>query len=136
MIAMDIGTRFTLTHTLTQEDFNRFAALSGDNNPIHVDPEFSARTTFGRTVAHGMFLYSLIQTALNKYFPGAEQVSQDLMFPCPSFVGEEITISLTVAELQAQERLARLETVVKRPTGEIGCQGETQIRWMDRGRAA
>ncbi len=133
---MEIGSRFTLKRVLTQEDFNRFAALSGDNNPILVDPEFSARTTFGRTVAHGMFLYSLIQTALSQSFPGAVQVSQDLMFPCPSFVGEEITVSLTVVDVQADEGLARLETLVTRPTGEIGCRGETQIRWADRGRTA
>lgn len=133
---MEIGSRFSLKHTLTQEDLHRFAALSGDNNPIHVDPEFSARTTFGKTVAHGMFLYSLIETALSRYFPGAVQVSQDLMFPCPSFVGEQITVSLKVLELQADERLARLETVIARPNGEIGCQGETQIRWVDPGRAA
>ncbi len=133
---MEIGSRFTLRHVLTQEDFNRFAALSGDNNPIHVDPKFSARTTFGKTVAHGMFLYSLIQTALGKYFPGAIQVSQDLMFPCPSFVGEEITVALRLVQVEADEGLARLETLVTRPTGEIGCQGETLIRWADRGRAA
>jgi len=44
--------------TPTQADFDAFAAVSGDDNPIHVDPEFSAHTRFGRTVAHGMLLYS------------------------------------------------------------------------------
>ncbi len=32
----------------TQEEFDIFAHVSGDDNPIHVDPEFSARTRFGR----------------------------------------------------------------------------------------
>ena len=40
--------------------FDRFARLSGDDNPIHVDPAFSARTRFGRTVAHGMLLYGRV----------------------------------------------------------------------------
>ena len=40
----------------TQEEFDLFARISGDDNPIHVDPEFSARTRFGRTVSHGMLI--------------------------------------------------------------------------------
>ena len=53
-----------LRRTFGQRDFDRFAALSGDDNPIHVDPEFAGRTRFGRTVCHGMLLYSTICRAL------------------------------------------------------------------------
>nr|HMN66206.1 MaoC/PaaZ C-terminal domain-containing protein [Burkholderiaceae bacterium] len=45
---------------VTQRDFDRFAALSRDDNPIHCDPGFARGTHFGATVAHGMFLYGLI----------------------------------------------------------------------------
>jgi len=120
------GQTITYKHTLTQDEFNRFAALSGDDNPIHVDPEFSARTRFGKTVAHGMFLYSLVCSALAKHFPNASQVSQDLMFPAPSFVGEEITIRARVLEINAG--VARIETIVTRPNGEIGLQGEAVLQ--------
>jgi len=34
-------------------DFDRFARLTGDDNPIHCDPVFAATTHFGATVAHG-----------------------------------------------------------------------------------
>jgi acyl dehydratase len=126
-----LGQTVTISRVLAQEDFNRFAALSGDDNPIHVDPEFSARTHFGKTVAHGMFLYSLIHGALGKYFPSAEQVSQDLMFPEPSFVGEAVTVSLHVLDVQPVECRARVETLVTRPGGQIGCRGETVIHWNE-----
>ncbi|OGO38320.1 MAG: hypothetical protein A2Z03_06595 [Chloroflexi bacterium RBG_16_56_8] len=125
---MQLGTTFTLRRVLTQDDFNRFAALSGDNNPIHVDPAFSARTAFGKTVAHGMFLYSLVCGLLATHFGNASQITQDLMFPNPSYVGEEVTVSLKVVEIKDSE--ARLETIVSKPSGEIGLQGETTIRWM------
>ena len=55
-----VGETITRPLSFTQAQFDRFAALSGDDNPIHVDPQFAARTRFGRTVAHGMFLLSLI----------------------------------------------------------------------------
>lgn len=127
-MGIQVGDTFTVRHLLTQEEFNRFATLSGDDNPIHVDPEFSARTHFGKTVAHGMFLYSLVHAPLFAHFPGMRQLSQDLMFPCPSYVGEEVSISLRVVEMQKEEETLRLETIVTRPNGEIGLQGETMLR--------
>jgi 3-hydroxybutyryl-CoA dehydratase len=123
---MQPGDTFTHQHTLTQDEFIRFAKLSGDDNPIHVDPEFSARTRFGRTVAHGMLLYGLICGVLAKHFSNALPVSQDLMFPAPSFVGEELAIRARVLETNANT--LRVETIVTRPGGEIGCQGETTLR--------
>jgi 3-hydroxybutyryl-CoA dehydratase len=122
------GQTFVEKHLLTQDEFNRFAALSGDDNPIHVDPDFSARTRFGKTVAHGMFLYSLICGMLAKHFPNASQPRQDLVFPAPSFVGEEVAVSARVLEFDAAKNLARVETIVTRPDGEIGCQGETILQ--------
>jgi acyl dehydratase len=123
---MQVGDLFNHKHILTQDEFNRFAKLSGDDNPIHVDPEFSARTRFGKTVAHGMLLYSLVCGVVAKHFPNATQVSQDLMFPTPSYVGEEIAITLRVLETNADT--VRIETLVTRPNGELGLQGETVLR--------
>ncbi|MCI0476327.1 MAG: MaoC family dehydratase [Anaerolineales bacterium] len=123
---MQVGDTFTQTHTLTQDAFNRFAALSGDDNPIHVDPEFSARTRFGKPVAHGMYLYSLICGVIVQQFPGAIQVSQALMFPAPSLVGETITVCARVIEIQNDA--IRFETTVVKANGELGLQGEAVWR--------
>ncbi len=112
-----------------QEDFNRFAALSGDDNPIHVDPEFSARTKFGKTVCHGMLLYSLICSVLDTHFPGTRQIEQDLMFPTPVFVREQVTVRLQVVEVESTQHTARLETLITRPNGEVACQGQAKVRW-------
>lgn len=124
-----IGQTATSTRILTQDDFSRFAALSGDDNPIHVDPVFSARTRFGKTVCHGMLLYALICGALDLHFPGARQIEQDLMFPTPTFVGERVTVRLRVVQVQLTQHTARLETIITRPNGELACQGQTTARW-------
>ena len=71
----------------TQDDFNRFAALSGDDNPIHVDPEFSARTKFGRTVAHGMLLYGVISGAVSATFSGRHATIAGLTISQPNVCG-------------------------------------------------
>ncbi|MCY0855581.1 MaoC/PaaZ C-terminal domain-containing protein [Cupriavidus sp. D39] len=55
---------------LTQEDFDRFASISRDDNPIHCDPAFASTTHFGATVAHGMFLFSLLCAQMQRSTPG------------------------------------------------------------------
>lgn len=77
-----------LDRTLTQAEFDRFARLSGDDNPIHVDPDFCARTRFGRTVAHGVLLCSILRGLADRIAPGARQVSQAVRFPAPTYAGE------------------------------------------------
>ncbi len=81
----------------TQAEFDLFAAISGDDNPIHVDPEFSARTRFGRTVSHGMLIYSKLWNLLRTGWPEARHRGQSLMFPNPCFVGDRVRLTVTPA---------------------------------------
>ncbi len=125
---MEIGQTFTAERAFSQKDFDRFAILSGDDNPIHVDPDFSARTKFGKTVAHGMLLYSTISALLGKLLPGEGivQLSQELMFPTPTFVDEQVTFYLRVSAFPTPETV-EIEATVTRPNGEIGCTGKTRM---------
>jgi NADP-dependent 3-hydroxy acid dehydrogenase YdfG len=38
-----------------KEDILKFAALSGDYNPVHLDPKIARRTIFGDIVLHGLY---------------------------------------------------------------------------------
>lgn len=125
---LTVGQELVLRRTLSQGDFDRFAALSGDDNPIHVDPAFAGQTRFGRTVSHGMLLYGLIRAALQACAPGAAQVEQELIFPNPTYAGEELSVCLRVAEVAPDERLARLETWISKAGGVLVCQGHTTLR--------
>lgn len=126
---LEVGQVATLDYTFYQEDFGRFAALSGDDNPIHVDPQFAARSRFGRTVAHGMLLYGLISSVLSNNFPAVEPLEQDLMFPTPTYAGESVTVRVEAIQVDPEEQFARLETVIVKANGEIACQGEALVGW-------
>lgn len=123
---LEPGQVFERRRVFTQEDFNRFAELSGDDNPIHVDPEFAAQTHFGRTVAHGMLLYSALCGVLSEAIPGAVQIDHEMMFPTGTPAGEEITLRLEVESVEQGE--ARLAIATIRPGGDRGLQGYTRIR--------
>ncbi|AKO95505.1 Acyl dehydratase [Marinovum algicola DG 898] len=106
----------------TQADFDAFARVSGDDNPIHVDPAFSAGTSFGRTVSHGMLIYARFWGLIRQARPEARQLRQTMMFPNPAFVGDRL--HLTVRETQA----GRLELrAVRAEDGAEVLLGETEI---------
>jgi 3-hydroxybutyryl-CoA dehydratase len=126
-----LGDTITGRKVFRQEDFDAFATLSGDDNPIHVDPDFSARTRFGKTVAHGMLLYGILCGLLSKHFPLAVQLEQELMFPAPTYSGQEITIMAKVVELQARQSKARLATLIFNPDGDTVCDGHTILWWPE-----
>jgi acyl dehydratase len=128
--SLKVGQVESIQRTFSQSDFDRFAALSGDDNPIHIDPEFSARTKFGQTVAHGMFLYSTVCSLLGTRLPGpgTVQVEQELMFPSATPSGEEVEIRVEITQVQPAEGTADLTTTVVRPDGSAGLQGRTLVR--------
>ncbi len=121
------GTVVVRHRVFTQDDFDRFAALSGDRNPIHVDPGYAAVTRFGRTVAHGMLLYSAICGVVADAFPGGVQQDQSLVFPAPTYAGEQMTIRVTVLAAEGESR--RLAVEITDPAGAATCTGETSLRW-------
>ena len=111
----------------TQAEFDAFAQLSGDDNPIHVDSAFAAKTRFGRTVAHGMFLYSTICGVLNRHFPSTVQLEQQLMFPTPTFANEPLEIRISVQQ-ETEQKLV-LTTQILNETGELTCDGECVLTY-------
>ncbi|MEY8215479.1 MAG: MaoC family dehydratase, partial [Colwellia sp.] len=44
----------------SQADINEFADVTGDHQFIHIDPIAAKKTLFGSTIAHGMFVLSLL----------------------------------------------------------------------------
>lgn len=124
---ISIGDTASFTRIFTQADFDGFAALSGDDNPIHVDPQFAQRTKFGRTVAHGMFLYANIVRLTGELLPGALQVEQELLFPAPTFTDELVEVRLECTGFPA-EGFAELVTTTLRADGTPGSQGRSRVR--------
>lgn len=112
---------------LTQADFDAFARLSGDDNPIHVDPEFCARTRFGRTVSHGMLLATVLRGLLDDLVPGAHQVSQKLMFPAPTYAGESMRFAAVTRSDDGRDVVAEI-SCERIEDGTITCAGEATLR--------
>ena len=58
---LNIGDRWTSgSRTIAMEEIHLFAGLTGDNDPLHMDPEFAAQGPFGEPIAHGMLGMSIL----------------------------------------------------------------------------
>jgi acyl dehydratase len=118
-----------LERVLTQSDFDAFAELSGDDNPIHVDEEFSARTRFGRTVSHGMLLATILRGLLDQLVPGARQVEQKLMFPSPTYTGDAMRFAVIRKSDDGRHVVADV-SCERIADGVITCAGEATLERM------
>ncbi len=119
--------KISIERTLTQGDFDLFATLSGDHNPIHVDPEFAANSRFGRTVSHGLLLNSILRGLLDQLVPGGRQVSQKLRFPAPTYADEPMRF---VVEIQSENGQTVTATMSSTRVHDdiVTCEGLTTIR--------
>lgn len=125
------GAVFEAERSFSQNDFDTFAVLSGDNNPIHVDPVYASGTHFGVTVAHGMLLYTGLRGFLQKLFPGSSQLFHQMMFPSGTTAGETIRYRAEIVSLVPEKHQIKLKVQVFRSCGNLGLDGETLIKWEE-----
>ncbi len=52
---------------VTQEKINKWAEVSVDFNPIHVDPEFAEKSQFGSTICHGTLTITFLMEMLTRW---------------------------------------------------------------------
>lgn len=104
-----------------QGQFDRFAALSGDHNPIHVSADFAARSGFGRTVAHGAMLTGWLLGALGPR--AVEATVTAVRFPAPAYAGEALRLDQSAGQTPAQTaaQTAGQTALVRAGTGEPVC---------------
>lgn len=95
-----VGDSAKFTKTITEEDVMKFAEVTGDFNPIHVNPEYAATQMFKKQVAHGALSSGLISAVLGtKLFgPGILYGEQTVRFIKPVFFGDTLTAVGTVKE--------------------------------------
>ena len=87
----------TQTFTVTRADLVRYAAASGDQNPIHQDDEVARSVGLPGVIAHGMYTMALAARAVDTWFPGAEVVSLGGKFTNPVVVPAEGGVDIEVA---------------------------------------
>ena len=123
-----IGDVVSDTVVITDEMVRMFSQCTGDHNPIHLDEEYAKTTRFGRRIAHGMLSGGLISRVLAmKLGAGGIYLGQTLKFLKPVYIGDTITVIVTVTTLREDRGIATFTTIVKKGDGEIAVKGDATI---------
>jgi len=126
---LKIGDKFSTERLVTDEVIRKFADVSGDHNPIHLDDEVAKKTRFGKRIAHGMLSGAFISAVLG--YELAERnivyLSQTLKFTAPVYIGDTVTATATVTNIREDKPIVTLETVCTNQNGEVLVKGEAAV---------
>lgn len=124
-----IGQSASYSKTLSEQDIQLFAVLSGDINPVHLDADFAATTMFKERIAHGMWTGAIISAALAMTLPGpgAIYLNQTLSFRAPVKIGDTVTVNLTVADKRDDKQVLVLDCNVVNQHGKTVVKGTAEV---------
>ena len=125
-----VGHHVAFTKTVTEDDVVLFARVTGDDQPLHLDETFAAKTRFGKRIAHGMLTDGFISAALGtKLTPDAVVVylSQQLRFRLPVAIGDTITADVEVTAVDEAKGVVTLRTDCLNQNGEAVVKGEATV---------
>ncbi len=91
---LQVGQRASLEVTMTEALIDAFAALSGDDNPLHMDSVAATRYGFPRRVAHGVLSLAFVSTLIGTKLPGVGALWRSLRvdWQRPIFPGDTISV--------------------------------------------
>ncbi|MGE5270206.1 MAG: MaoC/PaaZ C-terminal domain-containing protein [Thiohalocapsa sp.] len=106
-----IGQSAQFEVTVEAADIDRFAALSGDFSPLHIDADFARRRGFPGPVAHGAYLSALASRLVGMYLPGRDALLLQLRmsFAAPVVAGSRVKVRGTIVQISEAVRSAVVE---------------------------
>lgn len=116
------GDSVLVKRKITSEDVKKFADLTGDHNSIHLRSE--------KPVVHGAFLNGLVSGVIGTKLPGCGTIvcKQDLWFPYPCYVGEEVVIHVEVVQIRKLIEVKYLVHVVDISGKKIVLRGTAHLK--------
>ena len=129
-----VGDSAELVRTLTAQDIDAFAVVSGDVNPSHVDEEFAEGDIFHKVIAHGMWGGALISNVLGTQLPGPGTIylEQSLTFLKPVGVGDTVVVRVEVTERDEEKHRLTLACTCTNGDGKPVIQGIAKVIAPDR----
>jgi 3-oxoacyl-[acyl-carrier protein] reductase len=120
------------THTISAEDVDGFARLSGDDNLLHMNDSYARSSGFRGRVVHGMLLGAWLSRVLGTHFPGPGVLwlAQNIRFVRAVYIGDSVEIVVRVKHKAVELRTLVLETTVLGPDGSPVLTGEARTMMM------
>jgi acyl dehydratase len=135
-----VGDRVRFSKTVSESDVYLFAGITGDLAPNHVDEEFMRCTPYGRRIAHGALLIGFMSTASTRVVERHGRLDGEetpvslgydrIRFIAPVFLGDTITVTYTIAEIDPVRRRAKSAIEVINQKGDTVAVAEHILKWV------
>ena len=112
---LTVGMTAAYEHVVTDADVVKFADISGDHNPVHLDEAYARTTRFKGRIVHGILSASFLSTAIASRLPGPGTIylTQNLTFRAPVRIGDKVEARVTVTEIIRDKARVVLKTVCR-----------------------
>ena len=113
---LHIGQKIEFTEVISESMVEKFAKLSGDYNPHHMDESYAEKTKFKKRICHGMLLASLFSRLTGMYLPGKGSLffSQSLNFISPAFIDDKVTVEGEIVKISRSTGIVTIKTIIKK----------------------
>ena len=134
------GDTVTFAKTVGETDIYLFAGITGDFSVNHVNEQYMARSKYGRRIAHGALLVGYMSTCSTMMIDKCQGTALDetpvslgydkVRFLGPVFIGDTVTLTYTIAEIDAQKRQSLADIRAVNQNGDIVAVARHILRWV------
>ena len=130
--SIHLGMDESIQKIITEDDVIAFSNISGDTNPIHLSDVYAKETRYKKKIAHGLLSASFFSAIFGTKLPGngCVYLSQSLKFKYPVYIGDEVTATVTVLEINKEKNIITFSTVC-RVENKIVIDGKAEIYLSD-----
>jgi acyl dehydratase len=123
-IPLEVGDSVTFSKTVGESDVYLFAGITGDFSPNHVNKEVMGGTPYKERIAHGVLSIGFASTTstlmIEKSGGKAVSLGYDrIRFVGPIFIGDTVTVTYTIAEIDEEKLRTRADVEVANQRGEV-----------------
>ena len=124
-----VGDRAEYVRTVTEADVVEFARISGDDNALHLDDAFGARTRFGGRVAHGALSFGFMAASQTRLIgAGIIWLGASVRFTAPVRIGDTVVTETEIVEVVTDKQLLRVRCTARGRDGAVVMEGDSLVK--------
>jgi len=138
---VQVGDQVQFAKTVGESDVYLFAGITGDLSSNHVNEEVMKRSAYQRRIAHGALLIGFMSTTSTMMIEKSGGVGaadetpvslgyDRIRFLAPVFIGETITVTYRIVEVDPARRRSRSEIEVTNQDGTLVAVGQHLLKWV------
>src|SRR5438270_8429496 len=137
------GDTVTFAKTVGETDIYLFAGITGDFSVNHVNEQYMARSKYGRRIAHGALMVGYMSTCSTMMIDRCGGTAKDetpvslgydkVRFLGPVFIGDTVSLTYTIAEVDSQKRQSISDISVTNQNGTLVAVARHILRWVANG---